>query len=193
MLLAMEAYWELFRTADDALSRLARSLWSGLCRAVRHLGRRFRPRSHGSRAEVCKTTYTDLAMYAAGLLDEEGEEWLRKHLKGCEVCRPRFDSPQTAEGILAQTVPVPLLRHEVDEPLDGRILAALPPREREVLGMHAFRGMSFGEIGEVLGVSEDTAASLVHRAQTNLARVLEPVVARPSSELVSGEPRWTSV
>ena len=52
-------------------------------------------------------------------------------------------------------------------------LAALAPRERELIALKFHAGLTNGEIGAVLGVSESNAGTLVHRAITKLRRSLD--------------------
>ncbi len=51
-------------------------------------------------------------------------------------------------------------------------LAVLPLEQREVVVLHVFEGMSFREAGEVVGVSQDTAASRWRYACEKLKRTL---------------------
>jgi RNA polymerase sigma-70 factor (ECF subfamily) len=47
-------------------------------------------------------------------------------------------------------------------------IAALPPLQREVIELHWFDGLSFGEIGECLGVPLNTAKVRAHRGYESL-------------------------
>lgn len=49
-------------------------------------------------------------------------------------------------------------------------LAALDPRERELVALKFHAGLSNAEIGELLGVSESNAGTKVHRAVTKLRK-----------------------
>lgn len=49
-------------------------------------------------------------------------------------------------------------------------LEALEPRERELIALKFHAGMSYAEIGGVLGISESNAATRVHRAVTKLRK-----------------------
>jgi RNA polymerase sigma-70 factor, ECF subfamily len=49
-------------------------------------------------------------------------------------------------------------------------LAALAPRERELVALKFFAGLSNAEIARVLGVSESNAGTLLHRAMAKLRR-----------------------
>lgn len=49
-------------------------------------------------------------------------------------------------------------------------LAALPPRERELIALKFHAGLSNAEIADVLGISETNAGTRVHRALTTLRK-----------------------
>ena len=51
-------------------------------------------------------------------------------------------------------------------------MAALRPDQRAAIALRYEEGLSFEEIGQVLGIPEVTARSHVHRARKELARVL---------------------
>lgn len=52
-------------------------------------------------------------------------------------------------------------------------LAALAPGHREVLVLREMDGMSYGEIGRELGISEGTVASRLHHGRSRLKEILE--------------------
>jgi RNA polymerase sigma-70 factor (ECF subfamily) len=56
----------------------------------------------------------------------------------------------------------------------ARALAALPRRQREVVGLHYHLGLPVGEVAGTLGVSEGTVKTSLHRARRALARALRP-------------------
>jgi RNA polymerase sigma-70 factor (ECF subfamily) len=63
------------------------------------------------------------------------------------------------------------------ESLDGalaRAVAALPERRRHVFVLARFDGLSYREIGEVLGISTQTVANQMSAALADLRRVLAP-------------------
>jgi RNA polymerase sigma-70 factor (ECF subfamily) len=71
------------------------------------------------------------------------------------------------------TLPVPdaIERRELGDALEAA-LAELRPDQRAAIVMRYEHGLSFDEIGTVLGVPEVTARSHVHRARKELARLL---------------------
>ena len=62
-----------------------------------------------------------------------------------------------------------------DADLDGlrQALGRLAPERREVVGLKIHHGLTFAQIGEVLAVSPDTAASRYRRALADLRRLME--------------------
>lgn len=71
----------------------------------------------------------------------------------------------------APPAPDPVERRELGNALDAA-LAELRPDQRAAIVMRYESGLSFDEIGAVLGVPEVTARSHVHRARKELARLL---------------------
>ncbi len=67
--------------------------------------------------------------------------------------------------------PDPVERHELGRALEAA-LAQLRPDQRAAIVLRYENGLSFVEIGTVLGVPEVTARSHVHRARKELARLL---------------------
>jgi RNA polymerase sigma-70 factor (ECF subfamily) len=67
--------------------------------------------------------------------------------------------------------PDPVERRELGNALEAA-LAELRPDQRAAIVMRYESGLSFDEIGTVLGVPEVTARSHVHRARKELARLL---------------------
>jgi RNA polymerase sigma-70 factor (ECF subfamily) len=55
-----------------------------------------------------------------------------------------------------------------------RALAALPPGARTVFVLHDVEGLEHREIGELLGVSEGTSKSQLHKARMRLRTLLAP-------------------
>jgi len=55
----------------------------------------------------------------------------------------------------------------------GAALARLAPERREVVGLKVHHGLTFVQIGEVLAIPPDTAASRYRRALEDLRRLME--------------------
>lgn len=71
----------------------------------------------------------------------------------------------------APPAPDPVERRELGRALEAA-MAGLRPDQRAAIVLRYENGLSFGEIGVVLGVPEVTARSHVHRARKELARLL---------------------
>jgi RNA polymerase sigma-70 factor, ECF subfamily len=76
-----------------------------------------------------------------------------------------LDEPSTPPA------PDPVERRELGDALEAA-LAELRPDQRAAIVMRYESGLSFDDIGTVLGVPEVTARSHVHRARKELARLL---------------------
>jgi RNA polymerase sigma-70 factor (ECF subfamily) len=62
---------------------------------------------------------------------------------------------------------------DVDAARASALLATLPARQREVVCLHLFEGLTFAEVGRVAGVPTFTAASRYRLAIARLRRALE--------------------
>ena len=58
------------------------------------------------------------------------------------------------------------------------LIKQLPEGYRTVLNLYAFEGRSHREIGQMLGISESTSASQLHRARTSLAEKIKEIKKR---------------
>jgi RNA polymerase sigma factor (sigma-70 family) len=83
---------------------------------------------------------------------------------------PSPDAPHAAEPP-APSAPDPVERDALRRALQ-RAMATLRPDQREAVVLRYEEGLSFDEIGQVLGIAEVTARSHVHRARKELARLL---------------------
>jgi len=57
-------------------------------------------------------------------------------------------------------------------------ISALPLTQREVIVLNRYRGMSYAEIGEVLGISENAVKQRAFQAMQKLGRSLHTVRPR---------------
>lgn len=78
----------------------------------------------------------------------------------------------------------PALRLELDQQQQEllRALATLSSETRNVLLLHYFEGMTFGEIGELLGKNVSSLKVRVHRARKTLRGVLTAAVDDPPAQ-----------
>src|SRR2546421_6384701 len=70
--------------------------------------------------------------------------------------------------------PIDEVVHRAEERELLGALLAMPFADRQGIYLHYFDGLSFNEVGEVLGVSETAARVRVHRALKQLRRRLGP-------------------
>ena len=88
---------------------------------------------------------------------------------------PRHDSLEAAERASGELAAAPAPDPVEREALGGAIEAALGklrPDFRAAVVLRYEEGLSFEDIGQVLGIPETTARSHVHRARKELARHL---------------------
>ena len=98
----------------------------------------------------------------------------------------RGRSPVARAGPLADTEPArapPPERlvagqEELSRALEA--LAALPPRQREVLYLSACEGLTTGEVAEVLGISADAAKANLSLARKKMRQQLPDLFADPT-------------
>ena len=62
------------------------------------------------------------------------------------------------------------IRLAISEREADNALAELEPREREIVALKFFAGLSNAELAKVLGVSESNAGTLLHRTMTKLRK-----------------------
>lgn len=83
--------------------------------------------------------------------------------------------PEPAAPVIAD----PVERRALNRALETA-MAALKPDQREAMALRYEEGLSFEEIGQVLGIPEVTARSHVHRARKELARLLTEAGWQPA-------------
>lgn len=99
-------------------------------------------------------------------------------------CRARIEQrmrepPLDPEADPASPLPDPVAAAAARADLGSLWLAIgeLPRRQRKVLLLREFSGLSYGELAVALGVSEPTVESLLFRARRNLRRRLRPAAS----------------
>jgi RNA polymerase sigma-70 factor (ECF subfamily) len=90
--------------------------------------------------------------------------------------RRRLVLVSTAEGEPPAASPTPDLVTGADI---SRAMESLPPAQRETFMLRELRGLSYAEVGEMLGVSAEAAESLLARARRRLRQQLAPEDRRP--------------
>ena len=78
--------------------------------------------------------------------------------------------------------PDPLEQETLRKALDGA-MAGIRPDQRAALTLRYEEGLSFAEIGQILGIPEATARSHVHRARRDLSACLSEAGWGPSERL----------
>ncbi|GAA1885509.1 RNA polymerase sigma factor [Actinomadura bangladeshensis] len=92
-------------------------------------------------------------------------------------------------ALRAELPPVPPVR---DDSAVAEVFRALPDRDREVLALLGWEGLSVTEIATVLGCSRNTVSIRLHRARRRFARALRaagidhPGPAAPSRPVLHG-------
>jgi RNA polymerase sigma factor (sigma-70 family) len=79
----------------------------------------------------------------------------------------RAELPAEAEDVLAPS-PAAVVEHSARREVVRAALDGLEPRERELVALRFFAGLSHAEIAGVAGLSESNAATRLHRAMTKL-------------------------
>jgi RNA polymerase sigma-70 factor (ECF subfamily) len=135
---------------------------------------------HEQAADIVQTTflqaYTHLAQFSGR---STFKTWL--HQIALNQCRQLHRSSYGRHQVPLEDVPEANLGAATAtadsttglKGLLGRLIAQLPPRQREVLTLRIFSDLPFKEIGRVEGMTENSAKVNYHHAITRLRRWLE--------------------
>jgi len=74
---------------------------------------------------------------------------------------------EVPESVLARSAAPRVFAEEESEMIEG-ILGELSPKERACVELHYFDELTFREVGNILGVSEDTVSTVVRRAKDKI-------------------------
>ena len=88
------------------------------------------------------------------------------------------ETGEIAAGKVAARIPTPE-REVLASERNAQIRAAvdaLPEKQKTAVLLHKYQGMEYGEIGEILGVSQSALKSLLFRAYERLRGELRPLV-----------------
>ena len=102
------------------------------------------------------------------------------------LIRQRFRQQQTRPREVELDRDVPVLEDADDGPsIDDlvRALQKIPPTQRQALVLRELEGRPYGEIAELLGVSQSALEALIFRARSSLAEELENLVTCDRAEL----------
>ena len=133
--------------------------------------------------DVVQEAFTGLHRNWAGLRDEEAaigylrtavvngsRSVLRRRRTARDYVPPHQVNARSAESLA-------MLTAEHQAVVDA--LATLPPRQREVLVLRYYGGLSEAEIAEATGISRGTVKSTASRALDAVGRVMDPGARRP--------------
>ncbi len=99
-------------------------------------------------------------------------------LRRAKVSTVDIDAGDGSDEPAAPAVADPVERRALGRALQAA-LARLRPDQRTVVVLRYESGLSFEEIGQVLGIPESTARSHVHRARKELARLMTDAGWKP--------------
>ncbi len=143
--------------------------------------RRLGPRAHLAE-DVCQRVFTALARRAAGLIDHPAlGAWLHRCTRNIsfEVLRGEQRVEKLAQSVLSMSdspsLPEPPVDWERFRPLLDDAIDRLKERDREIVILRYFGGLSFVEVGRRLRLNENTARMRATRA---LDRLRENLAAR---------------
>ena len=125
--------------------------------------------AHADAEDLVQQTFLDLYRSRTALARaRDVESYAFASLRHRSASAARRLRPVALEVEPAREDPAP---READPRLE-RALATLPAEQREALELRSAGGLTFEQLGEVLGVSADTAASRVRYALEKLRRSL---------------------
>ena len=111
----------------------------------------------------------DFASYLFAAARNESYALMRKRSRA----QPTDDVPdRAASQPNLETDPEPAVLLRDSQETVRRANSQLPPRYREVLALREVAGRSYGEIGQIMGISENAAAQLIFRARGKLKGAL---------------------
>jgi len=101
-----------------------------------------------------------------------------------------IDAGEPADLLIAPAAADPVERRALGRAID-QALAELRPDQRTAVVLRYEQGLSFDEIGQVLGIPEATARSHVHRARKDLMRLMTAAgwAPGPALQRSGGAPR----
>jgi len=151
-----------------------------------------RLRSREEAEDAVQTTFLNaFRALQRGTSTRAEQAWLYKiagHVcdaRGTVTGRRRVVEAPQAFDVVEETVPAPH-REPADElfGLDA-VLEAMPENQRRAILLREWRGLSYREIADELGLSQTAVEMLIFRARRALARGLESAPAQKCEGLVS--------
>jgi RNA polymerase sigma-70 factor (ECF subfamily) len=92
---------------------------------------------------------------------------IRRRIPRAQVGDPTHESTEV-DPVDSSPLPEEIYERAEMEQLLQQAIDALPPRNREVVLLRYVGGLTFAEVGEALGMPENTAKTLFQRAKTQL-------------------------
>lgn len=164
----------------QAFARLVERYWDGLHRWLFHLAHD-RHTAEDLAQEAFLKALNGLHTFRPGTnfrawLFRIAHNTFANHRRATRTRQPfPEDLPSNDEGPVEQALSREALL------LLGRAVGRLPPEFRAAFLLRAEEGLSFREIGEILGVTEETARWRVFKARQKLMSVLAPQLDREKS------------
>jgi RNA polymerase sigma-70 factor (ECF subfamily) len=115
------------------------------------------------------------AAWLRGIALNLARNHLRQRARRAKVTDPAYLSSLAAAGCRGRGVLSGIVKREAGAHLDQAI-RLLPAPLREAFVLHATEGLTFAEVGRLMGITEGTARVRAHRARTLLRGRLGPVV-----------------
>jgi RNA polymerase sigma-70 factor (ECF subfamily) len=124
--------------------------------------RPFKPWLYAIALNKCRAAFRDRAPALLALADEP----------------PAGDSGSPADSLIASETAA----------LVGRAVTSLPPRQRAVVVLRIWEGLSYARIAQIVGRTEATVRSHMHHGLNSLRRTLGPLVESADQAVRPDEP-----
>ena len=141
--------------------------------------------------DVAQATFLQLFTHLAGVrLDQSLRPWLfqiarnkaidvlrsRRQVVFSDVSRDDEDCPLVEQAPDVAPLPEAIVEHADLQRILGEAIACLPPKYRVVVALRYTTDLTFKEMGEALGIPENTVKTLFQRAKTRLRAILGELV-----------------
>jgi RNA polymerase sigma-70 factor, ECF subfamily len=176
---------------DDSVAALTRDLYAHYGSQIHtYCYRRLRSREEAE--DAVQTTFLNaFRALQRGTTTHAEQAWLYKiarHVcdaRGTISGRRRLAEAPNAFEVAQETIPAP--HRETAEELIGldAALEAMPENQRRAIVLREWRGLSYREIADELGLTQTAVEMLIFRARRSLARGLEAPAAREDRAFAS--------
>ena len=161
----------LFRNGDSAAPRLLYEKYSALLYSVclRYVAEEM------DAEDVLQESFITI-FNRIGTFEDRGEgslkAWMVRIVVNLSLKHLRNSSHFAFEDVDAMDIPYEPETESLGAELLMKFIRSLPDGYRAVFNMYVIEGMSHKEIAGVLGITESTSASQLHRAKSMLARMI---------------------